>query len=1167
VADEIKQTIVIEASLTKIQQDLKSLESSFKGTFGNIQQAAGQLSGVLGVGLGIGAVVGFGKSVLNLGDQLSDLSAQTGLTIATLGGIKPVLDSSNSSLETFAKGFGKFQRSLGDFEGEGKQAAEALRAIKLDPAQLANESADKALQQIISGLGGVANANERAAIAGRLFSKSSAELIPTVLQLAENGIPKLDAATAEAYERLGKLADQITFAKAAFANLTVQPLVAVVESLFDVGRTTGDVVAGLSEVIKALSGGKDAFDLVTTAAKGTSYVFELGAFSALALTESLLKILRVAPLVAEALTFNQIDFGSKNFDKAIEGVESKMEKIGDRFLANFDPSKNLVEAVKKRQPPFQGLLPNTSAIKTATEAANAFLESIEKEILKLQEQNIAFFQGADAAKKFAIEQELAAKKQHVIAQLIAGGTSPAGAQKAVAQAFAGIDPAALANKIKAAREEFIALSERASRDPEFLNRVFEIRNLDELPKKLESVIERIRQAQEPAPSGALKILDIQAIEAEFKKAQSDANFFSQVFGDAFDKSGKEVEDLRAKLQKLRSELKLGPQDELVIKTKAELDQAEVDRVLDNLKKSIEDTFQRANILGPLEINVPAEIGDAQRAAIDQLLKLRTGAGRAAAAQLGPQAKLSEADTVLRNLDLGLHQTAVEAELLGSAVDLPAETVGKLTDAIRQLISQGLDPLDPRLQQLKAQLEDAKAAQHFADAFSGVASGFSSFLDDLSGGAKLKDALKNLTSNIRRALNEAFITKPLEDFIKSQANSLFGKIFLTLPGLGKGAAGIAGTAADQASIAAIQTAATAATTEITTVGSTAEAGITTLGATTEASISALQATAIAAIETANASSLGGALPGIAGAAQSSFGGFGLNLAQILTNTYSSGGKVEWRGAPRLETGGKVGSSSSSEIRAKDSPLPHFQSGGLAPGEVPIIAHQGEYVLPKKAVDRIGLADLERIRKAGAIPKEVAAKVLTAHERMLPRFEGGGRVVVSEARSSMVEKTVNSTQITNVANSAGLSRFQAGGLAPGEVPIIAHQGEYVVPKKVVDRIGVSNLDWIRKNGAIPAEVAAKALTRSERAMPRFEGGGKIFFHTRALPSFDFGGQVGSSESSPSVMAAPASLLERRTTSRGADAMTINIINPNFQNRQSMQQISAQLGRQVKAAARNS
>src|SRR6185295_5774176 len=116
----------------------------------------------------VGALVGFAKHVIDVGDQLSDLSDQTGFTIETLGGIKPILDSSNSSLEAFTKGWGTFSRQLGDFKGSGKEAAEALKAIGLSAADLVNLSPEQAFEKIVNGLAKVENSNERAAIASRL---------------------------------------------------------------------------------------------------------------------------------------------------------------------------------------------------------------------------------------------------------------------------------------------------------------------------------------------------------------------------------------------------------------------------------------------------------------------------------------------------------------------------------------------------------------------------------------------------------------------------------------------------------------------------------------------------------------------------------------------------------------------------------------------------------------------------------------------------------------------------------------------------------------------------------------------------------------------------------------------------------------------------------------
>jgi hypothetical protein len=961
-ANEIKQTVVIEATLTKIQADLKRLEGDFRQSFGNISNIASSALGTIGIGLSVGSFVAFGKSIVDLGDKLSDLRDETGLSIEVLGGIKPVLDSSNSSLETFAKGFAKFQRGLGDFEGQGKQAAEALRAIKLDPAQLINASSDQALEKIVTGLAGVENANQRAAIAGRLFGKSAAEIVPTILQLSDHGIPKLSAAAADAYERLGKLKDQLVFAKAEFENLAAVPIADFLDELVKIGADVKDLAAGFNGLFEAFSGGVTVIDALSFVLKGLSYVIQGDVFALLALEETLLKIARVAPLVAEALTFNKLDFNSKGFTKEIEKVEGLMDKVADRFLKDFDPMNKLVQPAKKppRQPAQPGLLPS-DALKDATKAANAFIEAIEKEIIKIREQNIAFFQGADAAKAFALQEELVAAKHKAVLDLVAKGIPLNRATETVNKAFAGVNVDKFVADLKAARDEFLKLADDAAKNPDILNKVLDAQNADDLKNKITAVISRIKEARDEIKNPTLLSFNLTAIDAEFKKAQDQAQAMARVFGDSFDKSGQDAADLRAKLDKL---LKL-PQDipivaRLTFTTKAELDQKEVDKISDDLKKQIDDIQERASLLGPAEINLPGEIASAERGALGRLTGLRTPAGNQAAQNLAPKIKSDDFATIDTELRKSIEDGAKLGEVLGDAFDEPANAVDRLTAAIQQLIQKGFDPLDPRIQQLKAELEDARAAQRFADVFTDIGHSFSSFLDDLSGGTKLKDALKNLSNNIRRALNDAFITKPLEDLIKQARNDLFGNVFKGVKGVG----GVAGTP-DQAAIAGIQSQVTAATTAIESAGTTADTAITSTSSVAQTSIESIQAVAIEAIQATAAAAQAGTAGADLGSASSLFGLFG-SSGSTLSTAQASLGADPYAGLSAGLAGG-------------------FHEGGLITrglehasfrralvmhdgGEVPIIGQAGEYMFKRWSTARIGKSKLDYMNETGEIPDD-------------------------------------------------------------------------------------------------------------------------------------------------------------------------------------------------------
>lgn len=260
----------ISADLKNLQGQLRTMEGNFNTSFSKIESLAGTfgagiLKGLVG-GLSVAALTSFTKGVADLGDQLSDLSDQTGLTIQVLGGIKPILDANNSSLEGFAKGFAKFQKQLGDFQGEGKQAAEVLRAIKLDPAQLVNLAPDQALEKLVNALAKVENRNQRLAFANTLLSKSAAELIPTILQLAENGIPKLDNATAQAYKRLGELKDQFVQIGAAISNIAAPPLAGFID-LLQLLRVIP--TAPLDQLRNAVKSAREEVDLLNTKIQNT----------------------------------------------------------------------------------------------------------------------------------------------------------------------------------------------------------------------------------------------------------------------------------------------------------------------------------------------------------------------------------------------------------------------------------------------------------------------------------------------------------------------------------------------------------------------------------------------------------------------------------------------------------------------------------------------------------------------------------------------------------------------------------------------------------------------------------------------------------------------------------------------------------------------------------
>src|SRR5262245_14767786 len=89
----------ISADLKDIQGQLRTLESSFQGTFNRISSAVRSAAGLFGVGFGAGAIVNFTRQSLQMVGQIQDIAEQTGFAASTLSGLKTVLEQSGSSLD------------------------------------------------------------------------------------------------------------------------------------------------------------------------------------------------------------------------------------------------------------------------------------------------------------------------------------------------------------------------------------------------------------------------------------------------------------------------------------------------------------------------------------------------------------------------------------------------------------------------------------------------------------------------------------------------------------------------------------------------------------------------------------------------------------------------------------------------------------------------------------------------------------------------------------------------------------------------------------------------------------------------------------------------------------------------------------------------------------
>jgi len=264
-ADEIKKTIVIESDTSKIQRGLKDLEANFKTSFSNIQSVANSALGALGVGLGVGALIGFAKEVVNTAGVLDDLSQKTGISAQALSALKPIAEQNSSSIEDFANSMVKLIRGLADSSAAGDKARRTLQEIGVTAAQIRQFTAEpeKAIGVIAEKLAAVENPAKRASVAFDIMGKAGANQIPTLLKIAEivkqlGGFDKIklqgiDDATIRSLKQLD---DSLNSIKNTLIRIAALPLSELAKFLRAIGLGGGpsnqDQVESLNRRLEAL---------------------------------------------------------------------------------------------------------------------------------------------------------------------------------------------------------------------------------------------------------------------------------------------------------------------------------------------------------------------------------------------------------------------------------------------------------------------------------------------------------------------------------------------------------------------------------------------------------------------------------------------------------------------------------------------------------------------------------------------------------------------------------------------------------------------------------------------------------------------------------------------------------------------------------------------------
>lgn len=177
----------------------QGIGATVKGVLGSVSG----LAGAFGVAFSVGAVVNFGKELLNTADHIQKVHDRTGLTTKEVQQFSYAAEQSGNTLDDLTSAISQMQNRL--VSGD-KSAIQAVKELGLNLRALTVASPGEQMRMIATALAAIQDPATRAAIAMDVFGKSGAEILPTLTsdfnKLAD-AAPAMSDATVKALDRAG----------------------------------------------------------------------------------------------------------------------------------------------------------------------------------------------------------------------------------------------------------------------------------------------------------------------------------------------------------------------------------------------------------------------------------------------------------------------------------------------------------------------------------------------------------------------------------------------------------------------------------------------------------------------------------------------------------------------------------------------------------------------------------------------------------------------------------------------------------------------------------------------------------------------------------------------------------------------------------------------------
>ena len=227
-ADLGRLVVNLEANIAQFTQDMQRASQVTEQTANKISGAvdfAKNALGALGIALSVDLIVSEINRSLDSLAALDDMAQKTGSSVETLSKIGKVADFTGTDLGVVDDMLVKLSKNLNTVDEKGSKAAKALAAIGISADEMKGKDTAEAFVYVTQKLQDYEDGGAKAALVTDLISKSAANMLPFMNDVAES-VDKFSSYSKMAAGQAAALQDQMGLLKVKYSELRTEIVIA-----------------------------------------------------------------------------------------------------------------------------------------------------------------------------------------------------------------------------------------------------------------------------------------------------------------------------------------------------------------------------------------------------------------------------------------------------------------------------------------------------------------------------------------------------------------------------------------------------------------------------------------------------------------------------------------------------------------------------------------------------------------------------------------------------------------------------------------------------------------------------------------------------------------------------------------------------------------------------